>query len=361
MPGIATFVSGSIDSALATFVAKTSIAVSAGIAPLVVVGMTIWATTYGMAVMRNEVSDPIMVFLKNLTKISIILAIALGGGIYQTQIVETVNDFQNWFVSIVAPTASGESVIGGSSATSIFGLIDDFDEKVSELGLVIVGHGMTLLPWGGWLDMIAGVVVLLGSAIMILVILGFCIMAKVALAFMLGIGPMFVAALAFPPTAKFFDAWMGKIMNYTFMIIGLAVAITMTLVIVGAYVSHFETNQDATNAIADAFGLIVVEGALGILIYQMPSIASGLGGGAALSGGGAGAFIGGLIAGRMGSSKSDDKDGGEDEKGGGAIENSSSGNGGGSKGNDGGGGGRVPAYRRSTLNQIEYTGFKDIN
>jgi hypothetical protein len=130
----------------------------------------------------------------------------------------------------------------------------------------------------------------------------------------------------------------------------------MALVVIGAYVSHFQANQDATNAISDAFGLIVCEGALGVLVWQMPNIASGLGGGATLSGGGLGAFIGGMIAGRMGN-KQPPKE--QSDKGGGSLEDRSESGGGSGRGGGAGGGGRVPAYRRATLDRLEYTKFKD--
>lgn len=353
MPGIATFVSGSVNNALDTFVTATSTAVAVGIAPVVTIGLSIWATTYGMAVMRQEVNDPIMGFVKYFTKVTIILGIALTAGVYQNLVVDGVYALTKWFISIVAPSAQG-------SEGDIFAVIDNFDEKVSELGLIMIGRGMTYLPVAGWMDLIAGLLTLVGSAIMILVVLGFSLVATVAVKFMLGIGPFFIASLCFPPIAKFFEAWMGKIMNYSFLMVGLAVTTTMGLVIIDAYVSHFLKEQDATNAIADAIGLIVAEGALGILVWQMPNIASGLGGGGALSGGGMGAFIGGMIAGRMGGGKEEKR---QDEKGGGSIEDKSGGGGGGGGGSggagDGAGGGRTPAYRRATLDRLQYTKYTD--
>jgi type IV secretion system protein VirB6 len=337
--GIVGFLSGSIDSALATFVVTTSSAVAAGVAPLVVTGMSIWILTFGYAVMRNEVHDALLVYVKSVIKMSIIFTIALSGGIYQSQIVDGVQAFQNGFVSIVAPNATGD----------IYGVLDNYDSKVTELGLVIIGHGMTLLPWGGWLDLLAGLVVLVSSAVMILMCGGFLLMAKVALAFMLGIGPAFIASLAFPPIAKFFEAWMGKVMNYCFLIVGLAMAVTIAVTICQAYVDHFTASQGATNEIADAFGLVIVQGALLILIYQMPHIASGLGGGASLSGGGAGAFIAGMM---MGGSKPPAPS--RNDGGGGSITDNSGSRGGGSSQNQQGGSSKeVPAYRRATLDRLE--------
>lgn len=355
--GIATFVSGSVNNALNTFVTQTSTALSAGLAPIVATGLSIWAITYGLATMRQEVNEPIMGFVKYFLKVSIILGIALSSGVYQSEIVEGVYAMTNWLISMVVPGSSGD----------IYTVIDQFDAKVSELGLVIIGHGFTLLPWGGWLDLLAGLITLVGSAIMVLILIGFSITATVATKFMLGIGPAFIASLCFPPIAKFFESWMSKVVNYMFLTMGLAVASSMALTIIGAYVNNFTSNQGTTNEIADAIGLVVAEGAILVLIWQMPNIASGLAGGAALSGGGVGAFVAGMLAKQMTGGDKDKKK--EDEDGGGSVEKGGGGSGGSGRagggnssgGGGGGSGGRVPAYRRAALDRLQYTDHKDIN
>jgi len=341
-PGIVLFVSGSVDNFLNTFVTQTSSQVSAAIAPLVATGASIWMLAYGFAVLRGEVNAPMQGFFKAVLKFAIIFGIALVGGTYQSFVVDGVNSVQNGFVTMIAPNSAG----------NIFGVLDAFDENVSELSLVIIGHGMTLFPFGGWLDMIAGIVVLVGSAFMIIICGGFALVAKFAIAFMLGLGPIFVMSLAFPPIAKWFESWMGKVMNYTFLIIGLALTVTMCVTICAAYVAHFQATQSDTQDITDAFGLIIAEGMMLILVWQMPSIASGLGGGAALSGGGVGAFIGGMVTQSLLKGKGGDmpKPGGPT---GGSIKNDESGNGGG-KGQGGTQGGKadVPAYRQATLQRL---------
>ncbi|MGV2895918.1 type IV secretion system protein [Achromobacter sp. AGC78] len=54
------------------------------------------------------------------------------------------------------------------------------------------------------------------------------IMAKLGLGIMLGLGPLFIAALMFPVTAKWFDRWFEQALAYI-----LEIAITMVVVSVG--------------------------------------------------------------------------------------------------------------------------------
>lgn len=352
--GIATFLSGSIENFLSTFVSASSKAVINGITPLVAIGMSIYFLTYGFAVMRNEVGDPVSTFIRNVIKNSFIFTFALSAGAYQSEIVDGVYAFQDAFVSAVAPTASGDITGSPSGGVSnIYHVLDKFDREGTELGLIIIGRGLSNLPFEGWADFFAGIIILVVNTIMMLICCGFLILAKAAMAFLLGIGPAFIASLAFPPIAKSFEAWFGKILNYSFLLIGLGVVVSMTLTICSAYIDHFSKTQTGTQALADAFGLVIIEGALLFMLWQLPSIASGLGGGAALNGGGIGAFIGGMLMNKM-MSGNDDKDDKKNDSGGGEIENKSP------KGsNNGDSSSPPPAYRRAALQQLEYTKHRD--
>jgi len=353
--GIATFLSGSIENFLATFVSAASKAVITGITPLVAIGMSIWFLTYGFAVMRNEVGDPVSTFIRNVLKNSFIFAFALSAGAYQSEIVEGVYAFQDAFVSAIAPQASGDitgSPTGG--ATNIYKVLDKFDIEGTKLALIIIGRGLSNLPFEGWADFFAGIIVLIVNTVMMLICLGFLILAKTAMAFLLAIGPAFIASLAFPPIARSFEAWFGKIMNYSFLLIGLGVVVSMTLTICSTYISHFSANQTDTQALADAFGLVVIEGALLFMLWQLPSIASGLGGGAALNGGGVGAFIGGMLMNKMMSNDDGDSKKNSNTNDGGEVKNQTS------KSQSSDAGSPPPAYRKAALQQLEYIKHKDV-
>ncbi len=334
--GIFSYLGGSIDSFLHAFVSSVSSTISLAITPLVITGLTIWIMLFGFAVIRHEVSEPIGTFVAKAIKTSIILSFALGAGIYQSEIVAGVQALQDGFTTIVAPNAS----------SNIYGVLDKFEAQGTTLGLVIIGHGMTLLPFGGWLDILAGLVVFVGNSVMLIICGGFLIMAKTAIAFILALGPAFIATLVFPPIAKFFDAWFAQIINYTFLIIILAFLIGLSLAITTDYISHFSElsgkSDPLTNRIADAFALVILEGSLLILLWQSPNIASSLAGGVALNGGGLGRFATNKV---LSSKSGKDKDtNNSNNADGGSIE--------GSKKNNNAESGYVPLYRRTTIDRL---------
>lgn len=347
MSGTFSYIGKVIDNALNIFISNTSSAIAAGITPLVATGVAIWVTLYGYAVMTHEVNEPINVFVKKASRIALVLAFALGSGLYQSEIVSSVTDFQNGLVNILTKKANQGSV---------YSLLDDFDAKGADYALVIIGHGLNMLPMGGYLDILAGVLVFAANAIILMFAAGFILTTKVATAFVLGMGPMFIAALAFPATNKFFDAWLSKVINYGLLIGFLAFSITLSVTLSEEYLTQAmaAVNDDATNRVADAFGLVAVYGALLVVIWQSPSIASGLAGGSTLSGGGLGGLVQSYVVGRL--ARGPGRNEPASSAGGGSI----TGDGVGSNGRTSGGGTgssggptstRVPEYQRARQNR----------
>lgn len=348
MAGVFGYVGGSVDNLLDTFVTQTSTAVSAGIAPLAVTGVTIYVMLYGWAVLRGEVGEPINTFMWKAFKISLIMALALSSGLYQSEIVGMATGIQTALTQMVAPSAAGD----------IWQVLDDFDAKGGLLAETIMDHGVGLMPWGGYLDLFAGALVYLANAAILIICGGFTMIAVVSSKFILGIGPMFIMALAFPVVANFFTAWFTKFMNYSFLLMTLAALVGFSLAVCTGYITKFSDPGNTTNQVSDAVGLVVVAMSLVLLVWQAPGFAAGLSGGTQLHAGGAGAAVGAAIGGYVmgklfgGGNKDDDKG----SAGGGSVSEGKGNGGGGGDSGGGGDGGKgppsVPAYRRASYDNM---------
>jgi type IV secretion system protein VirB6 len=301
--GIFTFITGSIDDWLSKFVVQVSTSLAAGIAPLVVIGMTIWIVTYGIAVMSNETPDPVMVFAKKIMKNSLIFTFALNAGVYQSQIVDGVNAFTTGLVqAITLPNPMG------AAPQNIFDALDQLYALTIQLAGAMVDHGVGLLPIGGYLDIIVGLLFNVASALLVLMIGGWAVIADASLKFVLAFGPLFIACLAFEPVKQFFNSWFSKIANYvmlTALLSGIGTFVTQMAL---AYVQNMAAStQSTTNAFSDVFGFIVLVGVSMLLTWQMPNLAASLTGGTPLSSAFMGAAAGAMM-GKMG------KGGGNDDK-----------------------------------------------
>lgn len=339
----------SFNSYLDKIVVTTSSNIAVGIAPIIAVGITIWIMIYGYAVMRQEVSDPINVFVKNVIKVSIILSCSITGGVYQSQIVSAVYGFTDGLSSIVASQSNVQA--GGTIE-----MIDSIFSDGLSLALSIWTAGVAKLPLGGWLDTFAGVLVGLMSIVLAAVCMWPMIVAKFSLAFLLALGPLFIAALIFPATAKFFDNWGAQILNYVILMVLSVMVVVFATLVASNYLAHIQVaaqnGDSATNQVADAFSLTLIYVLLALMVRHLPHIAGGLAGGATLSGGGGGMsqlMMGALLRGGRGGGNSKPSD----EN---AIENGK-GNGGASSDNrtyatSQASGSAVPAYKRAAMRKF---------
>ncbi|KXB17468.1 type IV secretion system protein [Xylella fastidiosa] len=104
--------------------------------------------------------------------------------------------------------------------------------------------------------------------------------------------------IMFEPTKRFFDAWLGQALNYVFLVILTAAAIKLILSILQAYLTDARGVLDDPS-LNQALPAIVFS-IIGVLVMvQMPSKASALGGGVAISSLGAVAFAYGKAKGGM--------------------------------------------------------------
>jgi type IV secretion system protein VirB6 len=348
--GIFNYVGTSIDNALNTFVSTTSSSIASGITPAVTAAVTIWILMYGWATMRGEVQEPVQQFAFKAFKVSLVLAFAIGAGVYQSNIVSAVNGLADGLTTIVAPNGS----------SNIYTSLDQLDQQSFNLMQMFWERGSNLMPWGGYGDLVAALVVALAASILELIAGGFVMLAKVAMALVLGLGPAFIACLAFPPVAKFFDAWLAKILNYVLLLVLMASVAGLAITIFGTYMNSMTANSSEANALGDAFNMFVLCGCLVVVTLQAPAIAAGLAGGAPISG--AGKFIAGMAMGMAAKRSGGGGNGGGAPSGvGGGSMSGSAPKGGSSGGNtssaskpgsSAGSGGHVPAYQRATNERL---------
>lgn len=278
MIGLLSSLEVSVDSYLNKFVITTSSSIAVAIAPLVIVGFSIWFVIYGYAVMRQEVADPINVFVKNMIKFALISSFALGTGIYQKEMVGAVQNLSSGLVSVV----SASSI---TTSSGILKSVDTLNSKGAELAIEVLAAGVSKLPMGGWLDLVSGILILLANCVLSFICGGYMLFSKVALSFLLALGPLFIACISFSPTVKLFDAWLGHTLNFVLLPVLMAMGVGFSLSIADSYLSAViaaQSSSEPSNRIADAFSLVTLYSILIFITYQATHISAGLTGGVAL-------------------------------------------------------------------------------
>jgi type IV secretion system protein VirB6 len=103
------------------------------------------------------------------------------------------------------------------------------------------------------------------------------------LAILLGVGPIFILMTLFEPTKRFFDAWLGQALNYVFVVMLTAAAVKLVITIVDSYLGGAAHIAAMTSPKVNQAIPAIVFSMIGVLVMmQLPSVASALGGGVAI-------------------------------------------------------------------------------
>jgi type IV secretion system protein VirB6 len=318
MGGLFQTIGGTVMNWLTTFINSTSAGLSSDLVPAATTALTIWFILFGYAVMRGDVHAPIANLIKRIVTFSIVLAIALSTGVYQNLIVSAVQGSADGLAQSVFSHASvsGGAAYSPTTPQSMLQLLDGVQgqlEAVFEAYLTQAITEATHLSFAmAIIDVQCGVFVY-GFGVVLLLILGLeVIYVRFALAMVLALGPLFILCAAFAPTAKFFDAWVGKLANYVVLqvliaaVFGLMMTAFTSVLNQSFYPSSATTPQilwNDMNAAGTAMAIVFAALLLAMLSIALPAIAAGLGGGASISGFAAfaGVMAGRAIAAGMGS------------------------------------------------------------
>lgn len=259
-----------IDAASNGFIHGISSNAITAITPIVSVALVLSFTVFGLLIIMGKVEMPMLEFLWKSVTVLIITSFAMAGGIYQREIAGMITVLPDRFAQllITSPTT-------GATAA---GLIDQAaGEGFSRAGEAFERAGV----FSGQSFALIGILILAITAILTAIGGAFLLTAKLALDILAGLGPLFIFALLFTPTRRFFDVWLHQIFNFTLIIILFAAVFSLVMTIFGNYMQ--DLRLDGTQNVAYALGgaTVLAVGSL-VILLQLPSIAAGLAGGAAL-------------------------------------------------------------------------------
>jgi len=270
------YIGKSIETILDVFVSQTSSSLIGGLQSTVAVGVTLYFVIFGYMVMGGYIQNTMSELVKRGLTIAIILGIAFTASAYQSNVIEVFRGLETGLATLVYK----------GTASNIYEVLDKSFCKGMELANVAYGKAGEC----GWTELgeclawiINGIIIALATEIITVICAAFIFLAKIAISILLGVGPIFIVCLIFPPTRRFFDAWLGQLVSYVLMIVFMAVVMSFAMGIFGNFVEKVDLKGESFSVIAPTFQLLTVSLVLVIIAWQVPSIASALGGGVGLS------------------------------------------------------------------------------
>jgi type IV secretion system protein VirB6 len=280
------------DTVLDSYISSTASEIAAAITPVAWIMFGIYVVAWGISMIRGLIEEPVTDGLMRLVKIAVVLGIALNVGRYQEFAVDFFMDTPAALANVMAfggGAASGDQSTYGMIDTLLNKTIDAAGAAWDQMSVLSPGQSMALgftailiLIFGGFFTVAAGIMI---------------IMAKVSMVLLLALGPLFILLLMFQATQRFFESWLGQVVNAMLTLVLLLAVCTM----------FFGITEQAINAASgvmenDPLQATAIVGvacaACTFLLFQVPPLASALGGGIALPvGGAAKALMGGGVIG----------------------------------------------------------------
>ncbi|SCB03375.1 type IV secretion system protein [Xanthomonas translucens] len=108
------------------------------------------------------------------------------------------------------------------------------------------------------------------------------LMSTIYLKILFAIGPVFIMCLMFPVTAKFFDSWVGFVLNHVLIVALTAVVLTLGVTIYDNEISKVVIDSDQ-NMLMVALELLVVAAILYGIVKGIMPMAAALAGGISMA------------------------------------------------------------------------------
>ncbi|MCC6611683.1 MAG: type IV secretion system protein [Burkholderiales bacterium] len=273
MPNFVTDTLAKVDSTLLSYTATAFSDLAAANAATLRLMLILYVAIFGILVWYGAVRLTMAQVVKHLFTAVVVFVLATSWGAFSAFFYEV---FTNGPDALV-----GAIVAAGSKASASDALGTVFDRGMEAAKNVWDKSGLT-----DPVPALVGIVVYVGTLLLVGIALFLLVLAKLALAVLLALGPLFVMLYLFQPTRTFFDGWIRQLATFalvpvlTFGILSLMLRIiepvTAGLVARGASITLIDTAQFLLIGLITAF-----------LFTQVLSIAASLAGGFVLHASGA--------------------------------------------------------------------------
>ncbi|MBB4212867.1 type IV secretion system protein VirB6 [Rhizobium sp. BK212] len=259
------FVDGQFKSPLESFISSGTSNITSWISGPLTAALTLYVVLYGYLVLRGSVQEPIVEFAFRAMKLAIIVMLVRNASEYQTYVT------QIFFETL--PREISQALNSGSapSASTFDSLLDKGQKCAKDIWARATWPADIVNGIGGMMAIGASFTV---AAIGYIVSL----YARLALAIVLAIGPIFVALAMFQSTRRFTESWIGQLANFVILQV-LVVAIGSLLI--SCIDTTFTAVESYTDVMMRPVALCAICLAALYVFYQLPGIASALAAGGA--------------------------------------------------------------------------------
>ena len=261
-----------MDQQLAKFLSNTAANLCAMVAPAVAAGVVIYVMLIGYAILRGEASDSLHSAMWKAVKWSLVAAVALSAGGFNTYIVGSLNGLEAALFQATTGSVSGGQLLD-DCLTQYIALFNQLVQNVQANGMGIFPNVAVCLA-----------IVLLAIASLLFFGLAVCVymLATVAEVLVIALGPAFICTLIFPPLQRFADAWLSAALNTIIIKVLAGIVLTISVVFLGKTIQQVSGSFETTSVLMDVLKILVISVSFGGIFGYLPMLAAQLVGGAPL-------------------------------------------------------------------------------
>ena len=258
-----------LNAQLGTYIGDNTARLSAVLEPAVFTVATLYVMAWGYLHLMGKIEEPVLTGLKRVATMGLIFGASLNLWLYNSVIVDT---FYNAPAQLAAAMVGSNDPVGTIDAIWSSGgaVADSLWSKASS----------SLSPDFGFY--LAGAIVycLIGALCVYAMFL--IALSSIALAILLALGPLFIAALFFDSTKRFFASWIAQLVNYGLITVLTVMAGALLLNIVQSYATQTAARGSAILTV-DALNMMLVALLVFLVLRQIMPIASSIAGGVSLN------------------------------------------------------------------------------
>jgi type IV secretion system protein VirB6 len=256
-----------LSARLEDYVSAQVAAMAAAIEPAATTLAVIYVMVWGFLHLRGAIEEPVLSGALRIVRLVVVLGVGLRLWEYNALAVDTF---------MAAPVELAAALAGAADPV---GTIDALWDQGGTVAATLWEKGGVFDGDLGFYLAAAFVYLLMGAVCVYTLFL--MALARVALAVLLAIGPLFIVLLLFESTQRFFEAWVAQLVNYALVAVLAVLVASLMLTVVEAYATQTAALGAAILTV-DALDMLLVAGLVLLILRQVMPIAARLAGGVAL-------------------------------------------------------------------------------
>lgn len=275
------YIGRSFEGAVDVFLAPAVDRIITDIGPVILQGVYLYVAITLCRIMLGMSARPVGDVLAIIIRVALVSTLALSADMYQAYIVDFFASIEAGLVAVFAYSLP-EMDDGGN----IYAVLDAALSSGMELAADCFDRGRST----GWLNGekvgwgLTGLTLFAASILSTIAGAAIALLAKVALAILIALGPLFLACLMFPVLGRFFELWAAQALQYTLVAVVVAVLLAIIITIYLTFLGPADVTGGELHPIGTAGAVAILAIISFLTLRQSTTIAAGIGGGLSLAG-----------------------------------------------------------------------------